>query len=62
MPWTARQELALPSCTLVCAACRDGEVVVGWIGDSRAYWLADGDARGLTVDDSWATEQVADGR
>ena len=36
------------------AACRDGEIMVGWIGDSRAYWLAAGDARQLTVDDSWA--------
>jgi serine/threonine protein phosphatase PrpC len=58
VPWTARLE---PACTLVCATCRGGEIVVGWIGDSRAYWLADGDARGLTVDDSWATEQVAAG-
>ena len=61
VPWTARQDLALPSCTLVCACWRGGEVVIGWIGDSRAYWLGDDQARGLTVDDSWATEQVADG-
>jgi serine/threonine protein phosphatase PrpC len=61
VPATTTNALALPSCTLVSAACRDGEVVVGWVGDSRAYWLAPGDARQLTVDDSWATEQVADG-
>jgi serine/threonine protein phosphatase PrpC len=61
VPATTRDALALPSCTLVSAACRDGELVIGWVGDSRAYWLAPGDARQLTVDDSWAAEQVADG-
>jgi PPM family protein phosphatase len=61
VPWTARAELAVPSCTLVSATCRGGEIVLGCVGDSRAYWLADDDARQLTVDDSWATEQVADG-
>jgi PPM family protein phosphatase len=61
VPATTRSALALPSCTLVSAACRDGEIVVGWVGDSRAYWLAPGDDRQLTVDDSWAAEQVADG-
>jgi serine/threonine protein phosphatase PrpC len=31
-----------PSCTLVCARHdpADGLVTVGWVGDSRAYWLA----------------------
>jgi len=61
VPATSRSSLALPSCTLVSAACRDGELVVGWVGDSRAFWLAPDDARQLTVDDSWAAEQVADG-
>jgi serine/threonine protein phosphatase PrpC len=61
IPLSAGSELALPSCTFVSAACRDDEAIIGWIGDSRAYWLAEGDARRLTADDSWATEQVADG-
>jgi PPM family protein phosphatase len=61
VPATTRSAIALPACTLVSAACRDGELVVGWVGDSRAYWLAPGEARQLTVDDSWAAEQVADG-
>ncbi|MFV2176341.1 protein phosphatase 2C domain-containing protein [Actinomadura sp. LOL_011] len=29
-----------PSCTYVSAVTHDGTVTVGWIGDSRAYWLA----------------------
>jgi serine/threonine protein phosphatase PrpC len=61
VPATTRTAVALPSCTLVSAAGRDGELAVGWVGDSRAYWLALGDERQLTVDDSWATEQVAEG-
>jgi serine/threonine protein phosphatase PrpC len=42
-----------PSCTYVSAVVTDEEVVVGWIGDSRAYWVGvDGEAACLTVDDS----------
>ena len=60
-PWTTRVDREMPSCTLVSAAWRDGQVVVGWVGDSRAYWLPDGGARQLTVDESWAEEQIAGG-
>lgn len=61
VPWTSRSDLALPSCTLVSAAWRAGEVAIGWVGDSRAYWLGPDGPRQLTVDDSWASEQVAEG-
>jgi serine/threonine protein phosphatase PrpC len=38
-------------------------IVVGSVGDSRAYWLGDtGAAVALTRDDSWAAEQIASGR
>ena len=60
-PWTTRVDRDTPSCTLVSALWHAGELVIGWIGDSRAYWLQDGDARQLTVDESWAVEQVAGG-
>ncbi|MFC5234332.1 PP2C family protein-serine/threonine phosphatase [Pseudonocardia zijingensis] len=55
-----------PSCTLVAAIVRpDDGITVGWVGDSRAYWLAAPDAvepaRLLTVDHSWAVEMVAAG-
>jgi serine/threonine protein phosphatase PrpC len=43
----------------------ENEVTVGWVGDSRAYWLAAPDAtepaRLLTVDHSWAVEMVGAG-
>jgi len=61
VPATRRGDLAVPSCTLVSAVCAGEEVTIGWIGDSRAYWIAQGDARQLTVDDSWASEQVSAG-
>jgi len=61
VPWTPRNGRDAPSCTLVSAVSRDGDVVIGWVGDSRAYWIAGEDSRLLTVDDSWAQEQVAAG-
>ncbi len=61
-PWTTRVDRDIPSCTLVSALWRDRELVVGWVGDSRAYWLAGGEARQLTVDESWAGLQVQEGR
>jgi len=50
-----------PGATIVTAVARPGEVVVGWLGDSRAYWLSDQDANLLTHDDSWIVEQVDSG-
>jgi serine/threonine protein phosphatase PrpC len=53
-----------PACTYVSAAVTADVVTVGWVGDSRAYWLgfdADGPhpPSALTIDDSWATHMVA---
>jgi serine/threonine protein phosphatase PrpC len=45
-----------PSCTYVAAVVTPYEVTIGWVGDSRAYWLADppADSLALTADDSLA--------
>ena len=45
---------APPSCTYVSAVVTPDAITVGWIGDSRAYWLssAPGDSACLTIDDS----------
>jgi serine/threonine protein phosphatase PrpC len=57
----AGDELSAPACTLVSAVWDGSEVTIGWAGDSRAYWIgADGPAR-LTLDHSWAQEQVSAG-
>ncbi|MFJ8104506.1 protein phosphatase 2C domain-containing protein [Streptomyces sp. NPDC096132] len=66
-PATAREHAPhqnSPACTLVGAVVTSGLLVVGWVGDSRVYWVpAD---RGtpparLTEDDSWAAQMVAAG-
>jgi PPM family protein phosphatase len=51
-----------PACTYVSAVVSGDEVTVGWVGDSRAYWLADTESECLTVDDSWAERMVASGQ
>jgi serine/threonine protein phosphatase PrpC len=52
-----------PSTTLVAAVAAAGRIVVGNVGDSRAYWLSSipGNSRIITVDDSWAQESIAEG-
>lgn len=46
-----------PSTTVVAALIADGYATVGWVGDSRAYWIGSDGARQLTVDHSWGGEQ-----
>ncbi|MEV7869014.1 protein phosphatase 2C domain-containing protein [Streptomyces sp. NPDC088124] len=53
-----------PACTIVGAVVANGLLVIGWIGDSRAYWVPDdrgGPPARLTEDDSWAAQMVAAG-
>jgi serine/threonine protein phosphatase PrpC len=59
--WTTRAGRGAPSCTLVSALWRDGELAITSIGDSRAYWVDGAHARQLTVDESWAQEQIEQG-
>ncbi|MGW3186287.1 PP2C family serine/threonine-protein phosphatase [Streptomyces ardesiacus] len=66
-PATAREQAPhqnAPACTLVGAVVTAGLLVVGWVGDSRVYWVpADRSAppARLTEDDSWAAQMVAAG-
>jgi serine/threonine protein phosphatase PrpC len=53
-----------PSSTFVAAVVDHGLVVVGNVGDSRAYWLPDAPTsqpRQLSTDDSWAGERIRAG-
>ncbi|MDQ0813385.1 serine/threonine protein phosphatase PrpC [Streptomyces sp. B3I7] len=53
-----------PACTFVGAVVTHALLVIGWVGDSRAYWIpADRSAppARLTEDDSWAAQMVAAG-
>jgi serine/threonine protein phosphatase PrpC len=56
--WTPTDDLPAPASTIVTAVCRPARVSLGWVGDSRAYWLGLSSSQRLTVDDSWAEEQV----
>lgn len=53
-----------PACTIVGAVVTQGLLVVGWVGDSRAYWVPldrSAPPARLTEDDSWAAQMVAAG-
>ncbi|WP_200259493.1 protein phosphatase 2C domain-containing protein [Streptomyces sp. HSG2] len=53
-----------PACTLVGAVVTATALVVGWVGDSRVYWVPQdraAPAARLTEDDSWAAQMVAAG-
>jgi len=58
-PWAGTDP---PSTTLVAAAVADGRVTIGWVGDSRAYFVGPTAAEQLSWDDTWAADQVALGR
>jgi len=57
------------ACTYVSAVVTATAVTIGWVGDSRAYWVAAADSHNrelapssrLTTDDSWAEEMIASG-
>ncbi|MBW1601142.1 serine/threonine-protein phosphatase [Streptomyces sp. JJ66] len=53
-----------PACTIVGSVVAGEMFTVGWIGDSRAYWVPEDRAAPparLTEDDSWAAQMVAAG-
>src|SRR5262249_30553855 len=62
---TGRAERSAPACTLVCAVVTEDAITVGWVGDSRAYWIPlDSLAQKpiqLTEDDSWLAQVLAAG-
>ena len=56
-------DLGPPSCTFLAAIIGGTVVHLASLGDCRSYWLAaDGTVSTLTVDDSWAREELAAGR
>ncbi len=50
-----------PETTLVAALLQGDRLVVGWVGDSRAYMVDGNSEELLTVDDSWVEEVVLSG-
>jgi serine/threonine protein phosphatase PrpC len=54
-------DTAPPGTTLVAALLHKRRLTVGWIGDSRAYWVSPSGSELLTHDHSWVNETVARG-
>jgi serine/threonine protein phosphatase PrpC len=50
-----------PSTTAVAARVENDTATIGWVGDSRAYWIDPAGARQLTSDHSWLNEVVSSG-
>ncbi|MGH3912298.1 MAG: PP2C family protein-serine/threonine phosphatase [Pseudonocardiaceae bacterium] len=55
-----------PACAFVSAVVTGGTVTVGWVGDSRAYWIPrlpteSAPSVRLTEDDSWLVQVLAAG-
>ena len=61
IPYNQSTEADPPSTTFVCAIVQNGIATIGWLGDSRAYWISSNGSRQLTKDDSWLNEVVAAG-
>ena len=45
-----------PATTLVLAVVEGNHAAIGWVGDSRAYWISPDNRRQLTRDHSWLNE------
>ncbi|MDH6127833.1 protein phosphatase 2C domain-containing protein [Kitasatospora sp. GP82] len=62
---TSGGSLNAPACTYVSAISAAGRITIGWVGDTRAYWIPDDRVSAvpyrLTEDDSWAARVVAAG-
>lgn len=52
---------APPGTTIVVALVYRQSLTVGWVGDSRAYWVSAGGSDLCTTDHSWVNEAIARG-
>ena len=50
-----------PGCTIVASIIEPTQITVGWVGDSRAYFLAGDQSRLLTRDHSYVNDLIARG-
>ena len=51
-----------PSTTIVAAIVQNCTATIGWLGDSRAYWISTPNSRLLTKDHSWVNDMVSSGK
>jgi serine/threonine protein phosphatase PrpC len=62
LPFNAAANTDPPSTTIVAAVVQANQVTIGWLGDSRAYWIAASGSCQLTTDHSWLAQMVAVGK
>jgi PPM family protein phosphatase len=62
IPIDPSSDLDPSSTTIVTAIVRDNIATIGWLGDSRAYWLAADKSLQLTQDDSWMRDAIESGK
>ncbi|PZV08783.1 MAG: serine/threonine protein phosphatase [Leptolyngbya sp.] len=62
IPYHQQDDADPPSTTIVAAIVQATKITIGWLGDSRAYWVAADTIQQLTQDDSWMNDMVASGK
>ncbi|HEY9669984.1 MAG TPA: protein phosphatase 2C domain-containing protein [Waterburya sp.] len=62
IPYSEGTNADFPSTTIVAAVVIDRTATIGWLGDSRAYWISPQGSRQLTKDDSWLYDMVSSGK
>ena len=66
IPYHQREEPDPPSTTIVAAIVEATaiatQISIGWLGDSRAYWMTRETIQQLTEDDSWLNDMVTAGK
>jgi serine/threonine protein phosphatase PrpC len=61
IPYTKGMNTDPPSTTIVASVVVDRTAIVGWLGDSRAYWISPNQSQQLTKDDSWLNDVISRG-
>jgi PPM family protein phosphatase len=61
IPTDPTSSIAPSSTTIVIAIVRNNIATIGWLGDSRAYWLDPDKSLQLTQDDSWMRDAIESG-
>jgi serine/threonine protein phosphatase PrpC len=61
IPYIKTEDAEPPSTTIVAAVVVDRTATIGWLGDSRAYWISPNGSQQLTRDDSWLNDVVLSG-
>jgi PPM family protein phosphatase len=61
IPIDPTSEIDPSSTTIVTAIVQNQIATIGWLGDSRAYWLSPAKSVQLTQDDSWLRDAIESG-